>query len=407
MKLNISNSELDQRILEFGKNIFSRIGESQPSAFQKSFWAGNMMEWSMQFPKFKTDMFRLVDVLPALRDSTAIASHVQEYLAESARELNALIAWGVNVPPKSLRAKATSLAVKHGVSHMAQQFIAGETPTKATRELKRLRSSGLAFTVDLLGEYCLSEREALAYFERYREALMVFSKEVPQWKCAHPIMEGHPGESTPICVSVKLSALYSQCYALNMTKSVQVLSQRLGDLIRLAAEKNIQVYIDAEDTSHNPIIYRVFKSVFGSEEFRSYPYPGIVVQAYAKESESLLRSLLKFAEERGNPIAVRLVKGAYWDAETVQASQKNWENPLFEEKHESDRNFETLTRILFDNIDLCLPALGSHNIRSLVHGCCYAEALGISKSRYELQMLFGMAEPIARAFQREGRLVRL
>ena len=167
----MSEREFEDRIQEFGKNIFREIGKTQPSAFNTSFWTGKIMEWSMQFKTFKTDMFRLVDVLPSLQSSRSIAVHVSEYLSESAKEISGLASWGVNVPPKSIRAKATSFAVKQGVSQMAKQFIAGETPKGALKELKRLRKAGLSFTVDLLGEYCVSEKEAEDYLGRYQEAI--------------------------------------------------------------------------------------------------------------------------------------------------------------------------------------------------------------------------------------------
>ena len=400
-------SQLEEAIQKQGKEIFNKIGESQPSGFNTAYWAGKIMEWSMKAPAFKTDMFRLVDVLPALKGSYAIASHVQEYLSDSAKEISGLISWGVNIPPKSLRAKAASIAVRQGVTQMARQFIAGETPSKSLKELRRLRRSGLAFTVDLLGEYCVSEKEALAYYDRYQEALDVFGEQIPRWDSAASLFPNHPGEHTPVCISVKLSALYSQCYPLNYDKSIEVLTERLTQLARVAKARSAQIYIDAEDSGRNPVVYQVFKNVFGSEEFKDFPYPGIVLQAYAKNSLELTQDLLSFAKQRGAPIAIRLVKGAYWDAETVSASQHDWENPLFLEKWQSDKSFEDLSRLLLDNTEYVLPAFGSHNIRSLVHACCYADSIGVDKSKYELQMLYGMAEPIAKAFQGEGYLVRL
>jgi RHH-type proline utilization regulon transcriptional repressor/proline dehydrogenase/delta 1-pyrroline-5-carboxylate dehydrogenase len=290
---------------------------------------------------------------------------------------------------------------------MARQFIAGESPQKALKELRRLRNARLAFTVDLLGEYCVSEMEAEEYLGRYKEALEVIGLEVPKWDAASSLMPGHPGEHYPVSVSVKLSALYSQCYPLNFKKSVSVLSDRLSELVSLAKTRSSQVYVDAEDTGHNPIIYQVFKNVFGSSEFKDFAYPGIVLQAYAKDSYNLAEELLEFSKNRGTPIAIRLVKGAYWDSETVSASQRNWDNPLFTEKWQSDRCFEQISRLLLDKHELCLPAFGSHNVRSLVHACCYAKSKGISKQKFEMQMLYGMAEPIARAFESEGYLVRL
>lgn len=398
---------LEQEINAFGHQIFQHIEREKPSLFQAKFWTGKVMQWSMQFQRFKTDMFRLVDVLPSLPTDRSIAAHVSEYLGASAGDIHTALGWGVRVPSHSWRGKLLALAVQKSVGQMAKQFIAGATPGDALKELKRLREAHLAFTVDLLGEYCVSEREALDYFRRYQEAMEVFGDAVPRWASAKSIIAHHPGEQTPMCVSIKLSALYSQCYALNFTKSVDVLTERLSALVRIAQEKHIQVYCDAEDTGHNPIIYAVFRNVFGSAEFRDYPYPGIVIQAYAKDSFQLAEKMLSFARERGSPIAVRLVKGAYWDSETVSCSQKNWENPLFTRKADSDANFERIAELLLDNTNVCLPAFGSHNIRSLAHACTYAKLRGVTTTQYELQMLYGMAEPIAKTFQRSGHLVRL
>jgi RHH-type proline utilization regulon transcriptional repressor/proline dehydrogenase/delta 1-pyrroline-5-carboxylate dehydrogenase len=155
------------------------------------------------------------------------------------------------------------------------------------------------------------------------------------------------------------------------------------------------------------MIYEAFMRVFGSDEFKDFPYPGIVVQAYSRSSEEKIRSLLAFAATRGNPIAVRLVKGAYWDLERVISAQNHWAFPLWSKKESSDAHYEHLSRILLNNHSLCLPAFGSHNIRSLAHACCYAEELGLSKNAFEIQVLYGMAEPIARVFADRGNLVRM
>ncbi|MCB0333875.1 MAG: proline dehydrogenase family protein, partial [Bdellovibrionales bacterium] len=194
---------------------------------------------------------------------------------------------------------------------------------------------------------------------------------------------------------------------LNFDKSVSVLSDRLRSLARLAKKNNALIYIDAEDTANNPIIYEVFRTVFAEEEFLDFPYPGVVLQAYARESERTLHSLIEFAQKRGKPIAIRLVKGAYWDSETVTSHQHDWPSPLFAIKESSDANYEKLARILIDNHQHVLPAFGSHNIRSLSFACCYAKEKGLTEKDFELQMLYGMAEPIARAFSKRGYLVRL
>lgn len=410
--LSTENS-LEEEIYTLGNEIFTGIGTQSPSTFDKKYWAALMMEWSMLQPGFKINMFRLVDVLPTLRSSKAVARHVQEYLGNFSTQLpglgklGSIVEWGLRGTPGSLRSKVVALGVRQSVSSMASLFIAGESPRKALKPLRSLRAQGLSFTVDLLGEFSVSEREAEIYVDRYLEALEVLGREVPNWTESAPLIPHHPGEQSAVCISVKLTALYSQCGPLNFERSVQVLVDKLSRIARKAKEARALMYVDAEDSASNPIIYETFKRVFGSPEFCTFPYPGIVVQAYAKEARSMLLDLLSFAEKRGAPIAVRLVKGAYWDSETILSLQNQWPSPLFAHKESSDANFEELSRILIDNHRLCLPAFGSHNIRSLAHACRYAESKGLTAKDFELQMLYGMAEPIAKAFSQKGYLVRM
>lgn len=402
-----SSDSLNESIKTFGREIFTKLGNEQPSAFNKKYWSGRILEYSMQHPELKLNLFRLVSVLPDLRSSASISRHVSEYLGDVGKSISRVLDWGLNANPTSLRAKLTSLIVKKSVIQMAQDFIAGDTPATALKALRKIRAQGLAFTVDLLGEYSLSEIEAEAYSQRYLKCLDALGAAAEEWGERKPLVLDHPGEKSPILVTVKLSALYSQCSVLNIDRSIDVLSERLAVIARRARDRQALLCVDAEDVANNQIIYEVFTRVFGDQEFRTFPYPGIALQAYAKDSEARLIELLKFAERREAPIAIRLVKGAYWDHETIAANQIGWSSPLYRQKSSSDANFEKLTRILLDHHQLALPAIGSHNIRSLAHACCYARKIGLTQKHFELQMLYGMADPIARAFAKQGYLCRL
>lgn len=391
-----------------GRSIFEAIGKTQPSLYQKSFWSQVMLRWTMTEPALKADLFRLVDVLPSLKSNEAITRHFVEYLAPHAGRLPKALRWAFTPTPGTPRGAIAAFFVKRGVTEMARQFIAGVDAAAALRPLRRLRKSKMAYTVDLLGEYTLSEPEALDYFERYKNAFTILGAEGKSGKrYLKPIVSGNPGEARPVCVSVKLSALYSQCSPLNFEKSVAVLSERLSALVERAVIANAQVYVDAEDSGNNPIIYAAFEKVFGDGQFRDYPYPGIVIQAYAKGAVEIATRMIGFAKRRGSPIAVRLVKGAYWDSETISSALNDWPSPLLKKKESSDAQFEYISRMLLDAHEHCLPAFASHNIRSLSHAICYAESKGLDKTKYELQMLYGMAEPIAKAFTKRGYLVRL
>jgi len=407
MSLSPLSQDFNQRITEFGEGVFSDLGDYQLSPLTIRFWNARMMEWSMRHPELKVNLFRLVDVLPTLKTPEAIADHVRQYLTGPANRMHPALGWLVSLSNNALGTWLTSKAVTFGVQQMASLFIAGFTPQSSLSVLRRLRRDGFCYTVDLLGEFCVCESEAREYQNRYLEALEVFGSTMPQWPEGKPIISGHPGETSPVCISVKLSALYSQTGSLNFERSVDVLSERLTEVVRKAKQFGALVYVDAEDSGNNPIIYETFKRVFGSQEFIDYPYPGIVIQAYAKNSQARVEEMLEFSRARGNPIAIRLVKGAYWDLERVISAQNHWEFPLYEQKRLSDVSYEHLTRVLLDNHTLCLPAFGSHNIRSLSHACCYAERKGLSPKDFEIQVLYGMAEPIADAFAKRGYLTRM
>ena len=398
---------LNEKIIDVGRQVFNDLGDTDPSLLDPRYLNSLLMRWSMGQPEFKVNLFRLVDVLPTLSSNQAIAEHVREYLIPPANKMHPSLGWFISLCEQPLLANVAAFMVKQGVKQMASMFIAGDSPTAALPVLRRLRGERYSFTVDLLGEFCVCEKEANEYLNRYLDAIETFGGTIPSWKEGRPIIEGHPGEISPVCISVKLSALYSQTNALNFERSVSVLSERLAEIARRVKRYGALMYVDAEDSGNNSIIYEAFKRVFGSPEFIDLPYPGIVIQAYAKNSEARVDEMLAFARQRGSPIAIRLVKGAYWDFERVVSSQNDWEFPLWSKKQSSDAHYEHLSRKLLDNHTLCLPAFGSHNIRSLSHACCYAESIGLSKSDFEVQVLYGMAEPIARAFRNRGHLVRM
>ena len=402
-----TESNTEQKIKALGQEIFSDIGEAQPKIFDKNFVNAKLMQWSFDKKDFKNSLFRLVDVLPALKTKSAISRHILEYLKPSLEQLSKPLSYVLDtlrlgVVPETV----ASFTVKQSINQMASMFIAGESAKEAFPKLDDLLNNGMTYTVDLLGEYAVSNLEGEKYLNRYLEALELLGKEQSNWNPNWQVADGHPGTQKLVNVSVKLSALYPHTNVLNFTHSVAELSKKIGLILELAQKHNAHVYFDAEDTAHNPIIYATFKEVFG-KLYPDFPLPGIVIQAYAKDAEKTVNDILNFAKEQRKKVAIRLVKGAYWDSETASSAQNYWENPLFIDKAETDLNFEKLSRLLLDNIDHCYPAFGSHNIRSLSQACIYAEENNIPKDKFELQMLYGMAAPIATAFTKRKYLVRM
>jgi proline dehydrogenase len=408
--MNIEKPNLEVEVQSLGREIFYSIRRHQQEDLSITSIAVQIMQLSMRFPELKANLFRLVDVMPSLNSNKAMAAHFKEYLIDNNQIIPNFIK--KYLPKKSSHALYQLAAIinRFSVNRMAKLFIAGETCSQAQAALHKILKKNLAFTVDLLGEYSMSETEAVDYLGRYLEAIKTLkNNQRPLMQAAQKnnVFAFHRMGQQQLSVSIKLSALYSQTSILNFERSTEVLSARLKTILRLAKDSAISIYLDAEDTGTNPIILAVFEQVFGSAEFIDFPYPGIVLQAYNRNCEEYIHRMLKLAQNRNNPIAVRLVKGAYWDHETIQANQNHWPNPLFEKKEDSDANYEKLSCLLLDHPELVMPAFASHNVRSLAHACTYAKSRGIRKDSFELQMLYGMADPIARAFSEKGYLVRL
>jgi proline dehydrogenase len=154
--------------------------------------------------------------------------------------------------------------------------------------------------------------------------------------------------------------------------------------------------------------FELILEVLSEDAFRHGPSLGLVVQAYLRESPAHVERILAFAAEadRSPPIVIRLVKGAYWDHEIVEARQHGWSPPVFERKADCDRNFEELTRRLLDARPLVRVAIGSHNLRSVAHAIAYNRAAGADDRDIELQVLRGLGDDLQHALAASGFRVR-
>lgn len=403
------SGELDARIRDTGLNLYRLIEGETPSVFKKDFWAGKMMDWCMQNEAFKIEMFRFVDVFPTLTRSESVARHLQEYFCRPDQDFPSSLQWGLKlVSPSSLVAKMVSKTITSNITTMAKQFIAGEDARDSLSTLKKIRKEGLAFTADLLGEAVVSENEARAYFDRYLELLAVLAGEQKNWK---PLGSGSGdldwGHSPKINISIKPSAMYSQMDPRAFEKSVEAAKGRLRPIFREAKRLGAFVMLDMEHTALKNLTLDMYKGLMEEEEFRTYPHTGIVLQTYLKEAEKDLLELIDWAKKRGGRIAVRLVKGAYWDAEVIQAKQQNWDVPVFTNKYETDANFEKLAGLLLENHQIISLACASHNIRSIAYVMEKAKELKVPQEHLEFQVLYGMAEPVRTALRKAGLQMRL
>src|SRR5215468_7732227 len=390
-------SDIEQR----GTRIFELVDKNPERLFSKAGLYQRLMALSMHDERFKTQLFRFVAVLPSLRRSTEIIQHLEEYFSDGDDGFHPLV--GIGVRLARLTPWISAPMLRWNVSEMARQFIAGRNPDEVIGTLRKRRAQKIGFTVDVLGEAVVSEAEADEYAARYGHLLEKLAHETRNW--TDPL--GKNAELFPVVnLSVKVSALYSQMNPAAPADAVAHLSTKLRPLLRRARKLGAFINVDMESYALKNTTLELFKTILTEPEFKDWPHAGIVMQVYLRDSERDLRDLIEWGRARGTRFAVRLVKGAYWDYETTKSGQNGSNPPVFLQKPESDANFEKLTRVLFENDPLVTPAFGSHNVRSIAHAQAVANELGIDPSRFELQLLYGMAGPIKRALVEMGYRVR-
>jgi len=266
---------------------------------------------------------------------------------------------------KLMPASPLAKFVRSNVRFMAKRFIAGESIELAEESLKLLGQTGRDVTLDQLGELVVSEKEADKYCEEVIKLIRGFSLHVPKGERNNSgIHRAH--------VSIKVSALCSDFKPYAPEYTFEYVAPRLKKILLVAKQEDVFINIDAEHYDYRDIVFYVYKRVLlETPELSDFDGTGIVLQAYLRDAYFHFQEIVELAKERKIAMPVRIVKGAYWDAETVEADAHSYNAPEFLNKEETDLNFRQLIIKMFEadpHIKLCLA---SHNFAD--H--CFAEAL--------------------------------
>ncbi|NJR37978.1 MAG: L-glutamate gamma-semialdehyde dehydrogenase [Leptolyngbyaceae cyanobacterium CSU_1_4] len=371
-------------------------------------WDDKLLAWTMANPGLRVQLFRFIDCLPALHSKAEIAHHLQEYLADESVELpNALKSLLNFTNPESLPGQVAATTVSTAVETLAHKYISGEEIKQVIKTLEQLRKDKMTFTVDLLGEAVITEVEAQSYLDRYLEMMEQLTVASQRWSKVEAIDFADGEALAKVQVSVKLTAFYSQFDPLDEVGSRERVMERSRILLRRAGELGAAVHFDMEQYAYKDLTISILKQLLMEDEFRSRTDIGVTLQAYLRSGQQDLQGLIDWAKQRGNPITIRLVKGAYWDQETIKAAQRDWEKPVFSQKASTDANFEKMTRMLLENHEYLYAAIGSHNVRSQAYAMAIAQELKIPRRHIELQVLYGMADKLAKALVEQGYRVRV
>ncbi len=389
---------LARRIAEAGASEKSRI-------FRGSWWSEQLLEWAMAHPGFKTQLFRFVDVFPACRDDEDVMRHLEDYLGGGDTPAPLQLGLGLAgwVP---FGAGVSAATARRNITRLARQFIAGETASQALPRLRTLWEAGEASTVDLLGEKTMTAAEADRYADRVATVLETLATASAAWP-RRPRLESDPwGDLPRVNISIKATALAPRLAPLTRAAGIEEALSRLRPILLRARQVPATIHLDTEHDDVKDVTFELLRAI--GAEFPGGPALGCVVQAYRKDSFADLRDLVAWSgRDLTTPLQLRLVKGAYWDYETVVARAEGWPIPVFERKAETDANYERCARYLVEHAGRVRPAFASHNLRSLAYGLAAARAAGLPSGAVELQLLYGMAEPVHAALRRMGERVRV
>jgi RHH-type proline utilization regulon transcriptional repressor/proline dehydrogenase/delta 1-pyrroline-5-carboxylate dehydrogenase len=398
-------STLEAQIGEIGRDLYAAL----PSHSRHPLRAldDKAMDLASRDAELRAALFRLVDVTPACRSLDDLARHLTGYLEEvedRPQPVEAAMRAGRSAPGR----RALGAATAAGVKHMAHRFIVGDSPRAALPVLRRLWDSGAASSVDLLGEATVTQPEADRYAARCAEALETLAESLAAWPERPALERDSAGPLPRVNLSVKVSALTPLMRPEAPEVGREDAAVRLRSLLRRANELGAHLHVDMESLDALETTLELVGELLDEQEFADGPSAGVVLQAYLRESPEQLDRLLAWARpsRRSSPLTIRLVKGAYWDHEVVEARQHGWRPPVFESKAESDRNFEELTRRLLDARPDVRVAVASHNLRSVAHAVAVNRMSGADDGDLELQVLRGLGDDLQHALAARGFRVR-
>jgi RHH-type proline utilization regulon transcriptional repressor/proline dehydrogenase/delta 1-pyrroline-5-carboxylate dehydrogenase len=296
------------------------------------------------------------------------------------------------IPPKPL-----AFLTRFSVKFFAKRFIAGETIETSLETIEGLKNDGRSATLDYLGELVVSRAEA----KKYQEMVLSLIKGLPNNSSKNKagILHSH--------VSLKVSALCADFrpWAKDLVK--KEMKENLSLIFSEAKKRNVFLNVDAEHREHRDIVFEVFQEVLlENKEFHNFPHVGIVVQGYHRDAKKHLDDVLELARKRKIIMPIRLVKGAYWDAETVHAKAHNVCAPQFLNKVETDLYFRMLVCEILKQGELLQLCLASHNLEDHLYGEEIRQQFFSSSPIIEHQCLHQTHESLSRAMASWGFAVR-
>ena len=286
-----------------------------------------------------------------------------------------------------LIARAGEPVIRRGVDMamrmMGEQFVTGETIDEALKRARPLEARGFRYSYDMLGEAATTAADAKRYFRDYENAIHAIGKAT----AGRGVYDG-PG------ISIKLSALHPRYSRAQAGRVMGELLPLVKQLAVIAKGYDIGLNIDAEEADRLELSLDLLESLSLDADLAGWNGLGFVVQAYGKRCPFVLDFIIDLARRANRRIMVRLVKGAYWDAEIKRAQLDGLEGfPVYTRKVHTDVAYIACARKLLGAPDAIFPQFATHNAQTLAT-IYHLAGTDFATGKYEFQCLHGMGEPL-------------
>jgi RHH-type proline utilization regulon transcriptional repressor/proline dehydrogenase/delta 1-pyrroline-5-carboxylate dehydrogenase len=271
------------------------------------------------------------------------------------------------------------LAVRQAMRIMGHQFVMGRTIDEALARSRKGENADYRYSFDMLGEGALTTKDAARYLEAYRQAIHAIGR-------TGPFADVFAAPS----ISIKLSALHPRYEHAKRARVMKELAPAILELAQLAKSYGIGFTIDAEEADRLELSLDLIEATFSDASLDGWEGYGLAVQAYQKRTPYVIDFLADLARRVGRRMPVRLVKGAYWDAEIKRAQIDGHPGyPVFTRKPNTDVSYLANARRMLDQGDALYPMFATHNAQTI------AAIRSIAQGRpYEHQKLHGMGDDL-------------
>lgn len=271
------------------------------------------------------------------------------------------------------------LAVRQAMRIMGHQFVMGRTIDEALARSRKGGNADYRYSFDMLGEGALTTKDAARYLEAYRQAIHAIGR-------TGPFADVFAAPS----ISIKLSALHPRYEHAKRARVMKELAPAILELAQLAKSYGIGFTIDAEEADRLELSLDLIEATFSDASLDGWEGYGLAVQAYQKRTPYVIDFLADLARRVGRRMPVRLVKGAYWDAEIKRAQIDGHPGyPVFTRKPNTDVSYLANARRMLDQGDALYPMFATHNAQTI------AAIRSIAQGRpYEHQKLHGMGDDL-------------